>query len=174
VGCEDWNGFNAGNVLYRVSLDLIALLSRVLTIADDMTRTYHAALAAGEAVAEGNPEGDEDGNGAGVELPPSDQRAQCLALNTQAYGERFYPVPDEWINAYPWFDRNELQLNTHFVGGNKHTDDLSEYRTAWRDRMRRVARMSGDELREEVGYWRSKAAAHWAEARIGAPKCDWI
>lgn len=173
VGCEDWNGFNAGNVLYRVSLELVTFLSHTLAIADEMTRTYHAAVEAGETIAEGNPAGEEE-HEPGVEQPPSDQRAQCLALTQlEQYNQSFYPVPDYWINAYPWYDQNEIQLNTHLVGGNKFTDDLSGYIQDWYKGVRLVRQMGGDK-RQEVERWRVKAREYWQGATISPPKCDWI
>lgn len=177
VGCEDWNGFNAGNIIYRVSLETIAFLSHVLALTDEQTRAY---IAAGSPVPP-DPEGegtDPDqipGQVDGVELPPSDQRAQCLVLERmEAYGNRFYAMPDEWLNAYPWYDRNELQLNTHFVGGNKYTDDVDNYVELEKAQLRMLKSMSKGEVRQEEQKWAELAGQYWAGVRVGAPKCDWI
>lgn len=181
MGNEDWNGFNAGNMLIRISRETVAFLSEVIAREVDMSRY--------------------DGTGKYASPPPSDQEALCLEVSSDEWREHFYSIPMKWINAYcspyergqddggpvtlPWTDGGEQQpgiwtpqLNFHLVFILKHYRDpqslLEQMDNVWK-------RMASDQgWRTETGAKAAFAGGKWwdekkeegGEWKKGAsPKC---
>jgi hypothetical protein len=120
LGNEDKNGFNAGNMLFRVHIDLIYFLSHTFALADDTTKAYYNASAAlGYLVKEGKNQI--------IETPPSDQKSMCLLMHKdKTFGSRFYQYPPRWLNWYEsrWDDGTD---STATAGAMTRT----RWRTIW-------------------------------------------
>jgi hypothetical protein len=173
LGSEDWNGFNSGNMVYRVGVEMVAYLSHVLALSDDITKEY-AVLTAN--LTEKPREGPD-----GIESPPSDQRALCLVLEQfPAYAEVFYHGPQQWLNSYgvpndeEAGDRERIQLHTHLVADAKYRDSYQEFIDREEDVWERMARWSMSELEERENEVREVAGKWWVTARTGVPKCIWV
>jgi hypothetical protein len=175
IGTEDINGFNAGNILFKCSLDLIYFISHTLALADEITRSYHLAnTRLGYVVQEGE---DQE-----VETPPSDQRAMCLVLEKdEYYAGRFWHYNNTWFNEYtygnspdPGSEGAVLQLHTHLSANLKYKWRFDKYVEAeWRKWNELVA-MDTKQLEQRVEDVKKVAEGWWATAKIGKPKCIWI
>jgi hypothetical protein len=180
LGNEDWNGFNAGNMLLRISRETVAFMSHVIAREVDMSRY--------------------ENTGKYVSAPPSDQEALCQSFAEDEWKEHFYRVPMKWFNAYsspyeptqetggpvnlPWTDGGEQQegvwtpqLNFHLVFILKHyreTEDLKgQMERVWR-------KMADDEgwARDVQAKTQFAAAMWWSQYKDGEnwragvpPKC---
>lgn len=161
LGTSDWNGFNSGVMMYRCHLDTVAFLSQALTLSDDITREYLKAA--------------ETGSTAGMETPPSDQRAVCLVLEKQqAFRSRFYRYPQHWLNNYDLpSDKASLSLHIHLVADNKYQHDLSPYLNAERDVLQSME-VEDVNLDRVVEDYKEQASAWWLTGNLAMPKCIWI
>jgi hypothetical protein len=177
MGNEDWNGFNAGNMILRISRETVAFMSEVIAREVDMSRY----------------EGTEKYSSP----PPSDQESLCLEISSSEWRDHFFTIPMKWINAYcspfekgqddggpvtlPWTDGGEQQpgiwtpqLNFHLVFILKH------YREP-EDLVRQMNRV-WERMAQEDGRWREEikaksgfAAGRWWDDKEGKgapPKCS--
>lgn len=173
VGTEDFNGFNSGNIIYRVGPDLISFISHAFAIADDVTRRYEAE----KSRQEGNGKGDGNINMDGWETPPSDQRALCLTLEAKVeYSTRFYHYDTGWLNAYPGWELpdDRVMLNTHMVADHKYRSEFDEYRGYWDEIYGKMLSATPEEVVKETIRVRKVAEEWWKTARVECPKCTWI
>lgn len=180
MGNEDWNGFNAGNMLLRISRETVAFMSHVISREVDMSRY--------------------ENTGKYTSAPPSDQEALCLSISEPEWQDHFYRIPMKWINAYsspyekgqdeggpitlPWTDGGEQQpgvwtpqVNFHLVFILKHyreTDQLQEQiERVWR-KMADEQEWAGDvkaktEFAASIWWDQFKDGDRWKKG--GSPKC---
>lgn len=150
-------------MILRSGLDLIAFLSKAITISESVTWDYeHPDLSSGQW----------KGVGAQKEIPPSDQRAICLTLQSGSrISNRYYPYPAEWINSYslPNDDDDMMVLQIHLVNHLKYKDfsmQLNAAREAWKA----LALKSPEEVQERVTEIEARARRHWETVQLGAPR----
>jgi hypothetical protein len=188
LGNEDKNGFNAGNMLFRVHIDLIYFLSHTFALADDTTKAYYNASAAlGYLVKEGKNQI--------IETPPSDQKSMCLLMHKdKTFGSRFYQYPPRWLNWYEsrWDDgtdstatagamtRNSveddlvIQLHIHLVAGAKNWARMDPYVEREWIKWSQLLSMNTKELEARSEQVKRVSNDHWKTAKIGAPPCVWV
>lgn len=167
LGSEDSAGYNSGNLVYRCNVELAAYLAHTLAISDNITKKYDEIMG---KIANGT---EPDG----IELPPSDQRALCLAMKqNESYGSRFFHYEKRWLNSYelPNDDMARIQLHTHLVSGSKYRDEYDEYEAAERRGWQWIRGKTAEQMEERVEQVRAIAGVHWGKARIGLPHCVWV